>query len=233
MRGSSPPSSARNKLSSISVYLLIAILINIVFIQCNFWFKLFEWRRYVIALIDWIVMRMQSMMQLEQPEQEQQQQPQQLQPPQSLDQQHSMASLPTSIIHLGRVFTMPFFWFHIRHLFQWPLFISINLVQLFIQFIYLNCAYIAFGMAASGMATVKATASVVAIQQPIQSIKIATAIAKCLPHTELFIIKNDVDYVQFNGIIANGMHPDDALFRCVAANNQQMIIQDKQTDQQL
>lgn len=220
MRGSSTSSSARNKLSSISVYLLIAILINIVFIQCNFWFKLFEWRRYVIALIDWIVMQ--------QPEQsEQQEQPQLQLQPQPLD-QHAMASL-------GRFYTMPFFWFHIRHLLQWPLFISINLVQLFIQFIYLNCAWIAFGVVASGMATVKATASIVAIMLPMQSIKITvTANPKCMLNTELFIIENHVDYDQFNGIIANGMHLDDALFRSNAANNQQMIIiQNKQTDQQL
>lgn len=214
MRGSSTSSSARSKLSSISVYLLIAILINIVFIQCNFWFKLFEWRRYVSTLIEW--------MQLE-PEQEQQQQPQSP----SDHHHHSMVAAP---IHLGRFYTMPCFWFHIRHLFQWPLFISINLVQLFIQFVHLNgSACIAFGMVASGIATAeKATASAVAIKQPMQSIKITTPNASYLLNTELFIIENHVDCDKFNGIIANGsMHSDDA-----AHNNQQMIIQSKQTERQ-
>lgn len=124
---------------------------------------------------------------------------------------------------------MPYFWFHIRHLFQWPLFISINLVQLFIQFIYLNgSACIAFGMVASGMATAAATASAVAIKQPMQSIKITTPNASYLLNTELFMIENHVDCDKFNGISANGsMHSDDA-----ATNNQQMIIQSKQTDRQ-
>lgn len=202
MRGSSTSSSARSKLSSISVYLLIAILINIVFIQCNFWFKLFEWRRYVSTLIEWIGMHWE-------PEQEQQ-------PQLPSDHHHH---------HLGRFYTMPYFWFHIRHLFQWPLFISFNLVHLFIQFIYLNgSACIAFGMVASGMAT----ASAVAIKQPMQSIKITTPNASYLLNTELFMIENHVDCDKFNGIIANGsMHSDDA-----ATNNQQMIIQSKQTDRQ-
>lgn len=208
VRGSSTSSTARNKLSSISVYLLIAILINIVFIQCNFWFKLFEWRRYAIATIDWIVMRIQSM-QAEQ----QEQQPQQ-QRPQPLDQQHVMESL---LLPMPNHLTMPFFWFHIRHLFQWPLFISINLVQLFIQFIRLNCACIAFGLVASGTPAV-------AMKQSIQSIKTTTVDAKHLLTTKLFTAENHVDYDKFNSIIANGN----------AANNQQLIIiQSTQTDQQL
>lgn len=92
-------------------------------------------------------------------------------------------------------------------------------MQLFIQFIYyLNgSACIAFGMVASGMATTTSASVVAAIVQPMQSIKI----------TELFMIENHVDFDKFNGIIANGMHSNDA-----ANNQQQMIIQSKQTDQQ-
>lgn len=81
-------------------------------------------------------------------------------------------------------------------------------------------------MVASGMAT--ATASVVAIKQPMQSIKINTPNENYLPKTKLFIIENHVDYDKYNGIIANGLYLDND-----AANNQQMIIQNKQTDQQL
>lgn len=89
-------------------------------------------------------------------------------------------------------------------------------------------ACIAFGMVASGMATAAATASAVAIKQPMQSIKITTPNASYLLNTELFMIENHVDCDKFNGIIANGsMHSDDA-----ATNNQQMIIQSKQTDRQ-
>lgn len=99
-------------------------------------------------------------------------------------------------------------------------------MQLFIQFIYLNgSACIAFGTVASGMAT--ATASVVGIEQLMQSIKSTTPNASYTLNTESFINGNHVDCAQFNGIIANGMHSDNA-----ANNNQQMIIQSKQTDRQ-
>lgn len=224
VRGSSS-SSARNKLSSISFYLLIAILINIIFIQCNFWFKLFEWRRYVTASFDWIAAQMQSIEQ-EQPEQQElQHEQQQHQPQQQLD-QHS-ESLPTII--LGRFFTMPYFWFCIRHSFQWPLFIWFNLcqhlVQLFIQGIYLNCTCVAYAMAAA--ITAAAAAAKASVTQPIKSDSVA-ANTLCSP-TELFI-KNHGDYDKFTGIYANGMNLDHALFSRDAAN-QQTIIQNKQTDQ--
>lgn len=45
VRGSAS-SAIRNSLSSFSIYLFATILINILFIQCSFWFRLFEWRRY-------------------------------------------------------------------------------------------------------------------------------------------------------------------------------------------
>lgn len=45
VRGSAS-SAVQNSLSSFSIYLFVTILINILFIQCNFWFRLFEWRRY-------------------------------------------------------------------------------------------------------------------------------------------------------------------------------------------
>lgn len=220
VRGSSTSSTARNKLSSISVYLLIAILINIVFIQCNFWFKLFEWRRYVIALIDWTVVCVQQSMPLEEQ-------------PQPLDQHSAAASLPMPM-HLGRLFTMPYFWFHIRHAMQWPLFISINLVQSFIQFIHLNGACIAFGLVAAASGTAAAVNNS-KLQQPIQSIKTTTVTAKRTLNTELFIIEHHTDCNKFNGrIVANGgVHFDDARFRCDAANNQRLIIQSTQTEQQL
>lgn len=57
VRGSAS-SSLRNRLSPISFYLFITILINILFMQCNFWFKLFEWRRYLLWIANAMANRM-------------------------------------------------------------------------------------------------------------------------------------------------------------------------------
>lgn len=51
MRGSSS-STIHNKLSSTSSYLFFILLINILFMQCDFWFKLFELRRYLMKFAD-------------------------------------------------------------------------------------------------------------------------------------------------------------------------------------
>lgn len=83
-------------------------------------------------------------------------------------------------------------------------------------------------MVASGMATAAtATASAIAAEQPMQSLKITTPNASYLLNTGLFIIENHVDCDKFTGTIANGMRSNDA-----ANYNQQMIIQSKQTDRQ-
>lgn len=207
VRGSSS-SSARNKLSSISFYLLITILINIIFIQCNFWFKLFEWRRYVSETIDLIIIRLQASMQQQQQEQQH-------------EQQH-FPSAPITTIILDRFSTMQYFWFRIRHLFPWSQFILFNLlmhlVQLFIRNIYLNCTLVASTM------TIAATA-VAARPQPIKPN--ANAIIKL--QAKLFI-NNDADNDNFTDIIDHDMNLDHTLF-CRDAANQQTIIQNKQTDQ--
>lgn len=208
VRGSSS-SSARNKLSSISFYLLLTILINIIFIQCNFWFKLFEWRRYVIETIDLIMSQMEASMQ-----QQEQQQP--------------STSVPLTTNHLDRFSTMQYFWFRIRHLFQWCQFISFNLlmhlVQLFMRNIYLNCTLAAYAMTTTITTTVAnaaaAAALTVASTQPIKP----NAITQL--QTALFI-KNDANYDNFTGIIDHDMNLDHTR----GAANRQTIIQNKQTDQ--
>ncbi|XP_031626355.1 uncharacterized protein LOC116342762 isoform X1 [Contarinia nasturtii] len=203
VRGSSS-SSARNKLSSLSFYLLITIFINIIFIQCSFWFKLFEWRRYVGDMIDFIVVKLESIRQMEGEEEP----PQQQQP----------SVLLTTII-LDRFFTMQYFWFRIQYLFQWStVFISLKYsMQLFIQIIYLNCT--SFAYAVASVLPDGATAVVtMTTPQPIKPNAFAFN-----GDTELFIKTdaNNIDHV---------MNLDHALF-CRDAANQQTIIQTKQTDQ--
>lgn len=204
MRGSSS-SSARNKLSSISFYLLITIFINIIFIQCNCWFKLFEWRRYVGDIIDLIVAKVDAI----RPENDEEK----TEGEESSQQQPSI--LLTTII-LDQFFAMQYIWFRIKYLFQWStIFISLKYsMQLFIQIIYLNCASIGWILLAVNTA----------IGHPIKQNAIAF-----IRDIELFI-KTDANNDKFKANIDHVMNLDHTSF-CRDAANRHTIIQNKQTDQ--
>lgn len=204
VRGSSS-SSARNQLSSFSFYLLLTILINIIFIQCNFWCKLFEWRRYAIDAIGILFAQLNAM-----------------QP--SVDEMNEVSAAPVlqpPTVMCDRFLAMEYFWFRIQHLFPWSILISFGqcaqFVQLFIQSIYLNCIFIAYAM---WMAL-----SVKSIE--LNAIDAITADTNCL-NAELFIT-NDANHNHVNGIIDCDMHFDQTLF-CNDAANHQTIIQNKPTD---
>lgn len=74
VRGSSS-SSIHSKLSSASSYLFLVLLLNILFMQCDFWFKLFELRRYLAKLAGAMAKPFQSIDEQRQPLQSPAQQP--------------------------------------------------------------------------------------------------------------------------------------------------------------
>lgn len=192
VRGSSS-SSARNQLSSFSFYLLLTILINIIFIQCNFWFKLFEWRRYAIDAIDLLMA-----------------QPDSMQP--NVNEMNDV-SVPSVIF--DQFSTMGNFWFRIQHLFPWFLLISFNkfahFVQLFIQSIYLNCTFVAYAMLMASSAKSIAVNTIDAIT------------ANPIRLNANFYITNDANHNHVNGIIDHDMHFDHKLFCSDAINHQTII----------